>query len=1131
MLLTANAEGGVQGATVGTGEAGSGDPWDSIVGTPLITYDDEHAHGTRAYRVTLSGTTTAQQLVWGSSVGTVTEMWGRLYLWSAAHPADNRFGLIRMMNGGSQAARLIYQVDGTLQLSDAGNGPEITTSATVATGQWVRIEWRVQFVAVGAAVEIRLYNDAESTVATEVVSGTAIGIGAACDSVQVGAFLNALPCTWDGWLDDIEINDTGFPGPVPPPPAPSFPETPLDIRLELGLPSGWADITADALTRDPITITRGRADEASTADPARLKTSLKDPDGRYSSRNPLSPLFGDIGRNTPLRARVGDAAPYAYLPGVEFHYISTPDTAALDVTGDLDIRIEITPDSWRPDQTTILASKYLSSGGQRSWVLELTSAGALQLRPSSDGLVPTQIGTSTVPVPADAGRLALRAVYDVDNGAGNRQWLFYTAPSIDGPWTQLGAAVVGTGVGSVFAGTANLVIGADSEGDFLAATRVFHGAVHAFQVRNGIGGPIVANPGLEQEAGTTAWTGTDGLPWTAHGQARFIRPARFHGEVSSWPPRWHKSGHDRHVPITASGISRRLRQGAAPLQSPLRRSIPESAGLVAYWPMEDGEAATQAASALPGGTPLTIRAPGIQWASSSVFVGSNALPVMGAGQLVGTPGAYTAAGQAQLRFLVHVPEPMAASRLLVQFTTTGTARRWDLWYDAEFDSVNFSVYDADDTLIFSHEVGLGFILSRFMRVTLDLTQAGGNINWEMWILGQDLEGATGTTGTINGRTIGIANRIVVGDHRGLGDTVIGHVTFGTQVLPVFDVGDEFTAFAGENGGERLVRLGTENGIPVQIVGQLSAMPAMGLQSIAPLPELLDEIAEADGGILTDARDELGLLYRSRASMYNQSARVALDYAQPGLAPPLEPSEDDQGTRNDITAERTGGSSARAVAESGPLSVQPPPLGVGRYAENVTVNVATDRQLPHQAGWRRHLGTWDEARFPSVAMWLHRQPDLIPGASAMEVGDRVTVANPPAGLPPEPINVLAQGYTELLLPHRWELTLNASPAGPWETAVLDDPVRARLGSSGSSLAAPVDADDTALSVAVVRLLWTVDSAAFPFDVIIGGERLTVTAISGASSPQTWTVIRAVNGISKPHQAGAAVRLAQPMILAL
>jgi hypothetical protein len=44
-------------------------------------------------------------------------------------------------------------------------------------------------------------------------------------------------------------------------------------------------------------------------------------------------------------------------------------------------------------------------------------------------------------------------------------------------------------------------------------------------------------------------------------------------------------------------------------------------------------------------------------------------------------------------------------------------------------------------------------------------------------------------------------------------------------------------------------------------------------------------------------------------------------------------------------------------------------------------------------------------------------------------------------------------------------------------------------------------------------------------------MRVTTVSGATSPQTFTVVRAVNGISKPHAAGTPVRLADSPVVAL
>jgi hypothetical protein len=95
-----------------------------------------------------------------------------------------------------------------------------------------------------------------------------------------------------------------------------------------------------------------------------------------------------------------------------------------------------------------------------------------------------------------------------------------------------------------------------------------------------------------------------------------------------------------------------------------------------------------------------------------------------------------------------------------------------------------------------------------------------------------------------------------------------------------------------------------------------------------------------------------------------------------------------------------------------------------------------------------------------------------------------------------------------------LTLNCTPAGPYRVATVGNATEfARIGSRSSSLAADFTPGvSTSLSVAVTGPLWRT-SGAVPFHVRVGGVVLNVTAIAGASSPQTFTVdATPVNGIT-------------------
>jgi len=152
--------------------------------------------------------------------------------------------------------------------------------------------------------------------------------------------------------------------------------------------------------------------------------------------------------------------------------------------------------------------------------------------------------------------------------------------------------------------------------------------------------------------------------------------------------------------------------------------------------------------------------------------------------------------------------------------------------------------------------------------------------------------------------------------------------------------------------------------------------------------------------------------------------------------------------------------------------------------------------------------------------------------ATDVRSRIRVTDLPSWLPPGPVDLYVDGYRETLEPHRWVVEYNCVPGSPWLVGEVGDDELGRADTTGAELAAPVGAADTTISVATTAgPLWTTDPAGTPFDIQVGGEVMRVTAVTGASSPQTFTVTRSVNGITKQHTSGAEVRLAQPAITAL
>ena len=206
-----------------------------------------------------------------------------------------------------------------------------------------------------------------------------------------------------------------------------------------------------------------------------------------------------------------------------------------------------------------------------------------------------------------------------------------------------------------------------------------------------------------------------------------------------------------------------------------------------------------------------------------------------------------------------------------------------------------------------------------------------------------------------------------------------------------------------------------------------------------------------------------------------------------------------------------------------------PGGPGLYDDSVTPNVNLDNQLSDQAGWRLHLGTVNEDRWPSIAIRLHGTPTLIPSWATMPFGGRMTFANPPSQVAPDLIDTIIEGWSERWDTESWDATLATSPYSPYVIAIVSDPATlaevARIGSATATLGADISSGATSFSiVSGSGGLWTTDPTDFPLDVNIGGERIRLSAIAGAASPQTATVsARSVNAVVKAHTANDPIEV--------
>lgn len=208
-----------------------------------------------------------------------------------------------------------------------------------------------------------------------------------------------------------------------------------------------------------------------------------------------------------------------YLDGSAGTRASTPDNAALDITGDFDLRANITMFEWASGGFHTILAKY-DEPTNHSYALVVRSDGTLGLTVSANGTADISF-VSTDPVPLESGRAWVRAVFDADDGAGNSIAYFYMGTTAEN-MTALGDPVINaTGPVTIFNSTASLEAGALDNG----AGALLNGIIHYVELRNGIDGTIVADPHFDEQVdGDTSFVDDAGRTWTLNSDAFIYDP-------------------------------------------------------------------------------------------------------------------------------------------------------------------------------------------------------------------------------------------------------------------------------------------------------------------------------------------------------------------------------------------------------------------------------------------------------------------------------------------------------------------------------------------------------------------------------------------------------------------------------
>ena len=404
--------------------------------------------------------------------------------------------------------------------------------------------------------------------------------------------------------------------------------------------------------------------------------------------------------------------------------------------------------------------------------------------------------------------------------------------------------------------------------------------------------------------------------------------------------------------------------------------------------------------------------------------------------------------------------------MLARFFTIGPVYRVDLTYGTG-GSLALTGYNAAGTSLFTTGAFAFGVDGQLLRVSMELLKSGSDILYAVTTLAVGASVGSTANGTLVSTNIGNVSSVVMNPNGTLTGTAFGHVSVQGVWDSLFDLSSQLQAWIGERPKARFLRLATEQGVNAETVsyGTSGNEVALGYQLPDSLPNLIQQIADSDLGLLYESREQLSLSYRERLSLYNQgtsynsSPVLTLDYAQNNLSAPAVPLDDDAYTRNDVTATRIGGSSSRYQLTTGALSVQSPPNGVGSYATSVSISLSTDVQTPHHANWRLHMGTVDEPRYPQIDLNLRHETftgnlDTMNAAMSVDIGTRVVINNPPAWLPADALSLIVQGYQETLGVFEHDMVLTCSPESPYRIWILEDPVYSVADTDGSTLSTPL-----------------------------------------------------------------------------
>lgn len=633
----------------------------------------------------------------------------------------------------------------------------------------------------------------------------------------------------------------------------------------------------------------------------------------------------------------------------------------------------------------------------------------------------------------------------------------------------------------------------------------------------------------------------------------------YQGNAIGFTPKWDTTGKYAVVQLVASGPLRQLNQGSLPAVSAYTdwTLANQDAHLVGYWPLEDGIYSTTARAGITSNSPAAIIGDagpltiGASNTSGDLFACTGAMAA--GGNFGGTIPTYTNSGVQQMMWLFAETAELVGTGagnpvISFMYPATGTVKVWDSymssggqWGFEGWSAVSGSGTGTGTRLFNTTPVSFDLINGSWL-LSVTLTTSGANVIILMESLTPGGVVVNQYTQTATGVSSGVISKISVlspaAEPQNSVGCSTGQMTLRNSSTGLFTYSTALAAYAGESLTTRLTRVANGNNIPITIYtatnSETSTNPAdtMGPQFVDTITNLLRE-AEATGiGRIYDGLN-IGLTYVPRVLRESQSSFMSVDVTQGAVVMPFAPIFDDQGIVNQVTVTRRNGSSFTYTDTTSADQI-------GIYNSSVQINQVDDTALNATAQWLVHTGTPDGYRYPTFSFELEKQPSLIANWLGCFPSCRIDVTNVSTARSQHPTGTLRnvlEGWTETIDQFRWHVDANCTSYEPWRVTRLaaatggTSDVYGRYESDGSTITTNAAFGATSISVTTPSgPLWTQSSVTpddFPLTISVNGIPVNVTAISGGTSPQTFTVSPLTHAVA----AGDAVTIYQNTVLGM